>query len=210
MSTSAPAGRPTVSVRFSAAEIAARIDVIAAELAANLPADTLVVSVGGGGLISGNAIAINALRPDIAVIGVEVESYPSFHNALTGDTMPIGGATLAEGIAVKYVGAKTLPIVRDLVADHVIVLESAVERAVDAFATHQRSMAEGAGAAGLAALLHKPEMFKGKLSEPVTVTVSVEGVYGVKCTPHYGMGMVALIVRDMTLNVSSAVGFITQ
>lgn len=124
--------------------------------------DTIVIPMGGGGLISGNAIAINALRPDIAVIGVEVESYPSFHNALTGDTMPIGGATLAEGIAVKYVGAKTLPIVRDLVADHVIVPESAVERAVDAFATHQRSMAEGAGAAGLAALLHKPEMFKGK------------------------------------------------
>lgn len=124
--------------------------------------DMVVIPVGGGGLIAGNAIALHALRPDIQVIGVEVESYPSFHNALTGDTLPIGGQTLAEGIAVKYVGKLTLPVVRDLVADLVLVPESAVEQAVDAFATHQRSMAEGAGAAGLAALLHKPEMFRGK------------------------------------------------
>ncbi len=124
--------------------------------------DMVVIPMGGGGLIAGNAVAIRALKPEIRVIGVEVESYASFHNALTGDTKPIGGQTLAEGIAVKYVGTKTLPIIRDLVADHVIVPESAVEQAVDAFATHQRSMAEGAGAAGLAALLHKPEMFRGK------------------------------------------------
>lgn len=124
--------------------------------------DMVVIPMGGGGLISGNAIAIHALKPEIQVIGVEVESYPSFHNALTGETRPIGGQTLAEGIAVKYVGKLTLPIVRDLVCDHVIVPESAVEQAVDAFATHQRSMAEGAGAAGLAALLHKPGMFVGK------------------------------------------------
>jgi threonine dehydratase len=124
--------------------------------------DVVVIPMGGGGLIAGNAIAIKALRPEIAVIGVEVEGYASFHNALTEDTLRIGGQTLAEGIAVKNVGKRTLPLVRALVSDHVVVPESAIERAVDAFATHQRSMAEGAGAAGLAALLHRPELFKGK------------------------------------------------
>lgn len=124
--------------------------------------DAIVIPMGGGGLISGNAVAVKALRPDIAVYGVEVESYASFHNALHGEQRPIGGPTLAEGIAVKNVGALTLPIVRDLVADTIIVPESAVEQAVDAFATHQRSMAEGAGASGLAALLHQPGRFQGK------------------------------------------------
>ncbi|KAF0230890.1 MAG: hypothetical protein FD175_1337 [Beijerinckiaceae bacterium] len=148
---------------YDDADVMAGQGTVALEMLEDNPdLDMIVIPMGGGGLIAGNAIAIHALRPDIKVIGVEVESYPSFHNALTGDTLPIGGPTLAEGIAVKYVGAKTLPIVRELVADHVIVPESAVERAVDAFATHQRSMAEGAGAAGLAALLHKPEMFRGK------------------------------------------------
>ncbi|OYU49150.1 MAG: threonine ammonia-lyase [Rhizobiales bacterium PAR1] len=148
---------------YDDADVIAGQGTIALEMLEDNPdLDVVVIPMGGGGLISGNAVAFHALRPDIKVIGVEVASYPSFHNALTGDTLPIGGQTLAEGIAVKYVGAKTLPIVRDLVADHVIVPESAVERAVDAFATHQRSMAEGAGAAGLAALLHKPDMFSGK------------------------------------------------
>jgi threonine dehydratase len=148
---------------YDDADVIAGQGTIALEMLEDNPdLDMVVIPMGGGGLIAGNAVAFHALRPDIKVIGVEVESYPSFHNALTGDALPIGGQTLAEGIAVKYVGGKTLPIVRDLVADHVIVPESAVERAVDAFATHQRSMAEGAGAAGLAALLHRPEMFKGK------------------------------------------------
>lgn len=148
---------------YDDADVIAGQGTIALEMLEDNPdLDVVVIPMGGGGLISGNAVALHALRPDIQVIGVEVASYPSFHNALTGDTLPIGGQTLAEGIAVKYVGAKTLPIVRDLVADHVIVPESAVERAVDAFATHQRSMAEGAGATGLAALLHQPEMFRGK------------------------------------------------
>lgn len=136
---------------------------IALEMLEDQPAlDAVVIPMGGGGLIAGNAVALNALRPDIAVVGVEVESYASFHNALHGASLPIGGPTLAEGIAVKNVGALTLPIIRALVAETIIVPESAVERAVDAFATHQRSMAEGAGASGLAALLHRPERFAGK------------------------------------------------
>jgi len=148
---------------YDDADVMAGQGTIALEMLEDNPdLDMIVIPMGGGGLIAGNAVAIRALAPQVKVIGVEVESYPSFHNALTGESLPIGGPTLAEGIAVKYVGRQTLPIVRELVAGHVIVPESAVERAVDAFATHSRTMAEGAGAAGLAALLHKPEMFAGK------------------------------------------------
>jgi len=124
--------------------------------------DCVVIPVGGGGLFSGNAIALHALRPDLEVIGVEVESYPSFRNAIRGESRAIGGATLAEGIAVKNVGQLTLPIVAKHAKHLIVVPESAVERAVDAFATELRTMAEGAGAAGLAALLHQPEAFRGK------------------------------------------------
>lgn len=148
---------------FDDADVISGQGTIALEMLEDNPdLDMIVIPMGGGGLIAGNAVAIHALRPDIKVIGVEVESYASFHNALTGEDLPIGGQTLAEGIAVKYPGELPLKIVRDLVSDHVVVPESAIEQAVDAFATHQRSMAEGAGAAGLAALLHRPEMFRGK------------------------------------------------
>ncbi len=148
---------------FDDADIMAGQGTIALEMVEDGPElDIVVIPMGGGGLIAGNAIAFKALSPKTEVIGVEVENYASFHNALTGDALPIGGPTLAEGIAVKYVGAKTLPVVRALVADHIVVPESAIERAVDAFATHERSMAEGAGAAGLAALIHRPERFRGK------------------------------------------------
>lgn len=131
-------------------------------LAAQPDLDCVVIPMGGGGLIAGNAVALKALRPDIQVVGVEVESYPSFQNALSGQARPIGGPTLAEGIAVKNVGALTLPIVRAMVDEIIVVPESAIERAVDGFASQQRTMAEGAGAAGLAALLHAPERFAGK------------------------------------------------
>ena len=148
---------------YDDADVIAGQGTIGLEMLADWPdLDCIIVPVGGGGLISGVAIAAKALKPTIEIIGVEVAGYPSFHNALNGAQAPIGGPTLAEGIAVKHVGQHTLPIVRDLVSDLVIVPESAVERAVDAFATHQRSMAEGAGAAGLAALLHEPARFRGR------------------------------------------------
>jgi threonine dehydratase len=128
--------------------------------------ETLVVPVGGGGLIAGMAIAAAALAPDAAVIGAEAALYPSFWNALegkdTGGERPIGGPTLAEGIAVKNVGRRTLPIVRELVREIVLVEEAQIERAVSCYATLQRTMAEGAGAAGLAAMLTRPELFRGK------------------------------------------------
>lgn len=124
--------------------------------------DQLVVPIGGGGLISGIAIAAKAIKPGIEIIGVEAALYPSFLNAIRGEDRPIGGATLAEGIAVKTVGQLALPIVRDLVPEIIAVEEPLIERAVNAYATLQRTMAEGAGGAGLAAMLAEPERFKGK------------------------------------------------
>lgn len=136
---------------------------IALEMLADAPdLDQIVVPIGGGGLISGIAVAAKALRPGIEIVGVEAALYPSFHNAISGEDRPIGGATLAEGIAVKTVGQQPLPIVRALVSDIILVDEPAIERAVNAYATYQRTMAEGAGAAGLAAMLAHPARFAGK------------------------------------------------
>jgi threonine dehydratase len=124
--------------------------------------DTLVVPIGGGGLIAGMAIAAKTIKPSIEVIGVETRLYPSMWAALRGVPAVCGGATLAEGIAVKTAGTLTLPIVRDLVEAIVLVDESHLERAVNAYLTLQKTMAEGAGAAGLAAMLAEPERFRGK------------------------------------------------
>jgi threonine dehydratase len=124
--------------------------------------DTLVIPIGGGGLIAGNAIAARAVKPSIEVVGAEAAMYPSFWNALTGAERPCGGPTLAEGIAVKNVGKLTLPIVRELVSEIVLLDEESIERAVNAYLTLQKTMAEGAGAAGLAAMLAKPERFRGR------------------------------------------------
>jgi threonine dehydratase len=136
---------------------------VALEMLAEAPElEVLVVPIGGGGLISGIAVAAKAKKPDIEVIGVEAALYPSFVNAIRGEDAPIGGPTLAEGIAVKSVGRLTLPIVRALVSDILLVDEVHIERAVAAYATLQRTMAEGAGAAGLAAMLSRPELFKGR------------------------------------------------
>jgi threonine dehydratase len=124
--------------------------------------DVLVFPVGGGGLIAGNAIAAHAKNPAIEVVGAEAALYPSVWNALRGEDRPIGGPTLAEGIAVKNVGKLTLPIIRELVAEIILVDEAHLERAVNAYLTLQKTMAEGAGAAGLAAMLAKPGRFTGK------------------------------------------------
>jgi threonine dehydratase len=122
----------------------------------------LVIPIGGGGLISGNAIAAKAINAKIEVVGVEAALYPSMWNALHGKDQVIGGATLAEGIAVKKVTGLTVAIVRELVSDILLVEESALERAVNAYTTLQKTVAEGAGAAGLAALLASPARFKGR------------------------------------------------
>ena len=124
--------------------------------------DCIVIPIGGGGLIAGNAIAARAVKPGIEIVGVEAALYPSVWNVLKGETRPIGGPTLAEGIAVKNVGQLTLPVIRELVSEIILVSEAHLERAVNAYLTLQKTMAEGAGAAGLAAMLAKPERFAGK------------------------------------------------
>ena len=136
---------------------------IALEMLEDVPdLDMIVIPIGGGGLIAGNAIAARAGNSEIEIVGAEAALYPSVWNALRGENRPLGGPTLAEGIAVKNVGKLTLPMIRELVAEIILVDEAHLERAVNAYLTLQKTMAEGAGAAGLAAMLAKPERFKGK------------------------------------------------
>lgn len=125
--------------------------------------DVLIVPIGGGGLIAGCAIAARAKRPGIEIVGVECALFPSMWNAMHRDEQkPCGGATLAEGIAVANAGKLTQPVVRELVSDIILVDEPLIERAVNAFLTLQKAMAEGAGAAGLAAMLAQPRRFRGR------------------------------------------------
>jgi threonine dehydratase len=136
---------------------------IALEMLEEVPAlDVLVIPIGGGGLIAGNAVAARGIKPTIEVVGTEAALYPSMWNAVNRANKPCGGATLAEGIAVKSVGTLTLPIVRELVSDIVLVGEAHLERAVNAYLTLQKAMAEGAGGAGLAAMLAEPGRFRGR------------------------------------------------
>ena len=124
--------------------------------------DTLVVPIGGGGLISGIAVAAKAIKPAISVIGVEAELYPAMSQVLRGEEPKAGGVTIAEGIAVKRPGMLTRQIVKKLVDDVLLVGEDALENAVLLMIEIEKSIAEGAGAAGLAALMaHRPR-FAGK------------------------------------------------
>ncbi len=136
---------------------------VAVEMLEEVPdLDVLLIPIGGGGLIAGCAVAALAKRPSIEIVGVECALYPSMWNAIHCGNKPCGGATLAEGIAVSRAGELTLPIVRELVSDIVLVDEPMLERAVNAFVTLQKAMAEGAGAAGLAAMLAFPQRFAGR------------------------------------------------
>lgn len=125
--------------------------------------DTLVVPIGGGGLIGGMAIAAHGINPEVRLVGVESAGYPSAYAALQNDlSLVTGGATIAEGIAVKYIGQLPLAIIREHVADLMRVEEAAIERAIGLLANVEKVVAEGAGAAGLAALLSDPARFKGR------------------------------------------------
>ncbi|TLP43397.1 threonine ammonia-lyase [Cohaesibacter sp. CAU 1516] len=136
---------------------------VALEMLADVPnLDCLVVPIGGGGLISGMATAAKAINADIEIIGVETELYPTMYNELNNLELPCGGQSLAEGIAVKKAGRLPALIASDLVSDIILVTEGQIEQAINAYATHLKTMAEGAGAAGLAAVIAKPERFKGK------------------------------------------------
>lgn len=124
--------------------------------------DCLVVPVGGGGLIAGIAIVAKALRPDIEIIGVQAELYPAVAARLNGSKGGNGGDTLAEGIAVKEPGELGHTIIEALVDDVVLAGEIHLERAVSLFLTIEKTVVEGAGAAGLAAVMADPQRFSGK------------------------------------------------
>lgn len=124
--------------------------------------DALIVPIGGGGLISGMAIAAKAIKPDIEVVGVQARLYPSMYNAVRGTDLPMRGDTLAEGIAVKSPGQITTPLVRKYVDDILLVSEPQLERAVSLLIGIEKTVVEGAGAAGLAAIIAEPERFAGR------------------------------------------------
>jgi len=136
---------------------------VALEMLAREPAlEVLVVPVGGGGLIAGMATAAKAAKPGIELYGVESENFPSMVCALRGEAAQFADNTIAEGIAVKQPGMLTLPIVRELVRDVLLVGEGEIEHAIVLLLEVEKTVVEGAGAAGLAALLAHPELFRGR------------------------------------------------
>jgi threonine dehydratase len=124
--------------------------------------DVLVVPVGGGGLIGGIATAARALNPRIKIYGVESRTYPSMHQRLKGEPIKVGGDTIAEGIAVKDVGDMAFAIIQKQVEEVLVVEEETIERGIVALIEIEKTVAEGAGAAALAALLEHPQRFAGK------------------------------------------------
>ena len=124
--------------------------------------DTLVVAIGGGGLIAGMATAAKAIRPDIEVVGVQTVRFPAMFNAVKGTHHPQGSSTIAEGIAVGTPGRVTQPVVSTLVDDVVLVDEGDIEQAIVMLLEIEKTLVEGAGAAGLAALLKEPARYAGK------------------------------------------------
>jgi threonine dehydratase len=148
---------------FDDPDVIAGQGTIALEMLEDAPdIDVLPVPIGGGGLISGMAIAAKSVKPDIEVVGVEAAMYPSFTARMRGFRPNIGGQTIAEGIAVKTVGELTYGIARPLLSDVLLIEESDFERAIALYVNVEKTVAEGAGAASLAALLAYPERFRKK------------------------------------------------
>jgi len=148
---------------FDDPQIIAGAGTLGLELLEDVPdLDMIVVPIGGGGLMSGVSIATRAIRPDIELIGVEAELYPSMKCAVDGCQLPLGGDTLAEGIAVKEPGKLTSQILKEMVNSIQLVPEREIERAVAMLVGIEKTVVEGAGASGLAALLAEPERYAGK------------------------------------------------
>jgi threonine dehydratase len=155
---------------FDDPHIAAGQGTVALEMLEDVPElDMLVIPVGGGGLASGMGTAARAIKPEIGLIGVEAELYPSMYNRLKGKALRSGGDTLAEGIAVKEPGEFTSKVLAGLLDDFVLVSEAQLETAVALLLQIEKTVAEGAGAAGLAAVMAFPELFRGrKVGIPIT------------------------------------------
>ena len=126
------------------------------------PLDALVIPIGGGGLIAGSAVTVAALRPEVEIIGVQVENFSSLCAFPGEEVVPAGGSTIAEGIAVLQLGRRPLEIVRRLVGRVITVSERSVEDAITLMAEGAKQVSEGAGAASLAAILSNPASFRGR------------------------------------------------
>jgi threonine dehydratase len=137
---------------------------MALEMLTDVPdLDVMCIATGGGGLLSGCATVARALKPDLEVLGVEVENYSAFAQALAGaEKISVGGPTVAEGIAVRDIGQNPLAVLRALNIEVLVVSEHAIEQAIALLVESAKQVAEGAGAAGLAAVLAFPERFAGK------------------------------------------------
>jgi threonine dehydratase len=148
---------------FDDPHVAAGAGTVALEMLDDAPEiDCLVVPIGGGGLISGMSTVAKAHNPPVEVIGVEAALFPSMYARINGTPLPCGGDTLAEGIAVKEPGEFTARVIADKVDDILLVEEAELERAVSLLLQIEKTVVEGAGAAGLAAVLAHPERFAGK------------------------------------------------
>jgi len=136
---------------------------VALEMLTDAPdLEILVVPIGGGGLISGISVAAKALKPSIEIVGVQAALYPAMYDVIKQASLPSGGQSIAEGIAVKAPGEITRQIVRDNVKDILLVREDEIERAIHALLEIEKSVVEGAAAAAYAAVAGNPEMFRGK------------------------------------------------
>ena len=148
---------------FDDPHVAAGQGTVALEMLEQVPdLDMLVIPIGGGGLATGMGTAARAIKPGIGLIGVEAQLFPSMYNRLKSADLPCGGDTLAEGIAVKEPGAFTSRMLKGLLDDVVLVSEASLEGAVSLLLQIEKTVAEGAGAAGLAAVLAYPQLFKGR------------------------------------------------
>ena len=148
---------------FDDAEVIAGQGTVALEMLRAQPEiDTLVIAVGGGGLLAGMATAARALRPDIRIVGVQSTRFPAMVNALTGSAYPIGASTIAEGIAVGQPGTLTREVLARLVDDWMLVDEGDIEQAIVMLLEIEKTVVEGAGAAGLAAVVKDPARFAGR------------------------------------------------
>jgi threonine dehydratase len=161
---------------------------LALELLRDVPdLDVLLVPIGGGGMIAGTAVAAKALNPDIEIVGVQTQRYPSYYQIVNGLPLVHGGQTVAEGIAVKSIGDVPLAIARELVDDVVLVSEQSTERAIHMYLEEEKLVTEGAGAIGLGALLDLEDRFRGR------------AVGLIVCGGNIDMGLLATVIARVRL-----------